>query len=485
MKRKLLSLMAIFIAFTAQSQSWSLNGNLNTNPATHFIGTRDNKPLRFRVNNIHAGEIDAYTGRVFLGAGAGQGSLPVSPGFYSIAIGYQALFSDASNESIAIGAFSLYSNDYFGVKNIGVGHTALYSNTTGSRNTAMGHSAMLRNTNGYDNTAYGERALMGNTGAHASYNTAIGGVALAGTTNSQYNTAVGYHAGISHDYGWNNTFLGAQANGSFPGQYNAIAIGQGAITTDNSVARIGNSATWSIGGFAGWTNFSDGRYKKNVQENVKGLDFIMKLRPVTYNLDISGVSKAAKENAGKEWDEKMKEAIAQKEKTLFSGFVAQEVEQAATASGYEFSGVDKPGNENSFYGLRYAEFVVPIIKAMQEQQAMIEQLKKQNEELQGRFAALEFRAGISNKPAANDVLAIYPNPSSDKILVNIMSNSRSQASIKIFDNKGILVKQQQVFLSEGLNQASMDIKNLVTGAYHISAEWEKGQMKKTIQFIKQ
>jgi len=33
------------------------------------------------------------------------------------------------------------------------------------------------------------------------------------------------------------------------------------------------------------------------------------------------------------------------------------------------------------YGLRYAEFVVPLVKAVQEQQQMIEELKKQNEEL--------------------------------------------------------------------------------------------------------
>jgi hypothetical protein len=49
--------------------------------------------------------------------------------------------------------------------------------------------------------------------------------------------------------------------------------------------------------------------------------------------------------------------------------------------GYDFSGVDKPKNENDTYGLRYGEFVVPMIKAMQEQQQQIEDLKKQIEEL--------------------------------------------------------------------------------------------------------
>jgi flagellar biosynthesis chaperone FliJ len=58
--------------------------------------------------------------------------------------------------------------------------------------------------------------------------------------------------------------------------------------------------------------------------------------------------------------------------------------------------VDKPKNENDFYGLRYAEFVVPLVKAVQEQQATIETLnkkvesaEKENAELKARLDRLE------------------------------------------------------------------------------------------------
>jgi len=44
--------------------------------------------------------------------------------------------------------------------------------------------------------------------------------------------------------------------------------------------------------------------------------------------------------------------------------------------------VDKPKNETSHYGLRYAEFVVPMVKAMQEQQVVIEAQQQKIEELQ-------------------------------------------------------------------------------------------------------
>jgi hypothetical protein len=55
------------------------------------------------------------------------------------------------------------------------------------------------------------------------------------------------------------------------------------------------------------------------------------------------------------------------------------VEQAALESGYDFSGIDKPESESDLYGLRYAEFVVPLVQAMQQQQ---EQIEKQSEEIE-------------------------------------------------------------------------------------------------------
>ena len=51
------------------------------------------------------------------------------------------------------------------------------------------------------------------------------------------------------------------------------------------------------------------------------------------------------------------------EQIRFSGFIAQEVDAAATKIGYNFSGLDKSGQ---LWGLRYAEFVVPIVKSVQE-----------------------------------------------------------------------------------------------------------------------
>ena len=128
---------------------------------------------------------------------------------------------------------------------------------------------------------------------------------------------------------------------------------------------------------------------KNVQESVKGLAFIMKLRPVTYQLDIAGINSKLKVKSSNKTDDQLKQGMGENEKAIFSGFVAQEVEQASKEAKYDFSGVDKPKNENGMYGLRYDEFVVPLVKAVQEQQQMIADLKKENADLQQRVLALE------------------------------------------------------------------------------------------------
>ena len=63
---------------------------------------------------------------------------------------------------------------------------------------------------------------------------------------------------------------------------------------------------------------------------------------------------------------------------------------------FDFSGVDTPANENDHYGLRYATFVVPLVKAVQEQQEIIEtqqvnieNLKQKNVELEAKVSSLK------------------------------------------------------------------------------------------------
>jgi len=117
---------------------------------------------------------------------------------------------------------------------------------------------------------------------------------------------------------------------------------------------------------------------------VPGLEFIKKLRPVTYHLDVNKIDDFLGIPDSLRNKDIQKQAALEKEAIVQTGFIAQEVEEVAQSLGYDFSGVDPPKNEQDFYGLRYAEFVVPLVKAIQEQQIIIEELKARIEVLENK-----------------------------------------------------------------------------------------------------
>jgi hypothetical protein len=155
------------------SSGWSLTGNAGTDPAVNFIGTTDNIPLRFKVNNQQSGWLDP----------TGNGNT----GF-----GYLSLFSNSTGFSnTAIGDSVLYYNNS-GYANSATGDLSLLYNTTGSGNTANGYAALYKNTTGTGNTAFGGWALMYNT--EGKRNTAIGATALCFNTTGNANVAIGTRA---------------------------------------------------------------------------------------------------------------------------------------------------------------------------------------------------------------------------------------------------------------------------------------------------
>jgi hypothetical protein len=182
-----------------------------------------------------------------------------------------------------------------------------------------------------------------------------------------------------------NTSIGADAF-CFGGN-NCTAIGYNASTFGaNNIVQIGNSAVTVIEGQVPFTTPSDGRYKFNIQEDVKGLDFIMHLRPVTYQFDVKRFDASKKQNAKNAPslpDNHIVQASFDEATAIRrSGFIAQEVEKAADASGYNFSGIIKPQTEQGHYSLSYEAFVVPLVKGMQEQQKIIDAQAKELTALQ-------------------------------------------------------------------------------------------------------
>jgi hypothetical protein len=284
------------------------------------------------------------------------------------------------SENTASGAQALYSNTS-GFDNTAVGVNALYSNASASNNTAVGHRALFNNT-GISNTAVGIQAVYSNTGGGD--NTGMGDQAVYGNLTGNNNTGMGRQALYANVSGDANSAFGFGADVTAGNLIASTAIGYNSRVDASYKVRVGGSTATSIGGAVGWSVFSDGRYKKQVQEDVSGLEFIKLLRPVTYIVDIPGIDNYyEKDSKPLELTESLKKARVETyqraAKQRECGFIAQEVEQAAIKTGFAFSGVDKPANDKALYGLRYDEFVVPIVKALQQQQQIIESQDKKIE----------------------------------------------------------------------------------------------------------
>jgi len=348
---------------------WSTNGNSGTSSSSNFIGTTDNQPLSLRVNNEPAGTIDQINDNVFLGHKINAGSFEALPGNENVAIGNRSLFYDVDDATSA-----------GGFRNVAVGIEAMYENIIGYDNVALGYHALHHNVGG-SNIAIGSFAGQWTSG---SSNTLIGynaGNNSAAGGSTSLNTVVGAYSLPNNRHSSGITTLGAYADIGNDNLTNATAIGLGAIVNASNKVRIGNSSVTVIEGQVPFTTPSDGRYKFNVQEDVKGLDFILKLRPVTYQFDTKKLDEELQPNGVMNANYTPNPGYDEASKIRRTGFIAQEVEKAANESGYNFSGIIKPKTEKEHYGLSYESFVAPLVKAVQEQQKQIDELKKENEEL--------------------------------------------------------------------------------------------------------
>jgi len=226
----------------------------------------------------------------------------------------------------------MYSTSDDGDFNTAVGNYSLYSNTNGSFNTAMGKNALIGNTTGNDNTAIGESALRWNT--TGSNNVAIGSSAQASTFNTSGSQNILIGSGTQLQGNYNNTIL----------------IGYNLTAAASNRVIIGNSSSANYYTYGSWSVLSDAKAKHSISDLNHGRDLVSILRPVkyVYNNDSTG--------------------------THNYGFIAQEVKEALNEIGDNNSGmISKLDNE--FLSMRTDDLIPILVKAIQEQQVEINELK--------------------------------------------------------------------------------------------------------------
>ncbi len=92
---------------------------------------------------------------------------------------------------------------------------------------------------------------------------------------------------------------------------------------------------------------------------------------------------------------------------------------------------------------------------------------------------------IKNECGQIDTWKVWPNPVQDQLFVNINAVNSTRAVIRIYDNKGALVREQNNTLLAGNNQFHIDFNRLAAGMYHVIAVWDNGKNKKVIKVIRE
>jgi trimeric autotransporter adhesin len=263
------------------SNSWSINGNDNTNASTNFIGTTNANDLIFKIDNTKAGYIRLNSNAAF---------------------GYNAGNIGAGTSNTAIGAYNSTST-MTGSFNTGVGAQTFNLATSGSNNTGVGYYNLRSGITGNHNTAFGVQNIEYTTG---SYNIAIGNLNLARTfragQNYNKNIAIGFTALNNQSYGFNNIAIGEAALNKDTTSFNNIAIGSKALFNNanrNNLIAIGDSALFNNGigalsSFESFGNIAIGSkvlYTNNVGFNNTAIGYqSMQLNTTGFNNVANGMS---------------------------------------------------------------------------------------------------------------------------------------------------------------------------------------------------
>jgi hypothetical protein len=353
------------------------------------------------------------------------------------AIGYQALYSNTGNDNYAFGFLSLNANTSGG-NSVAMGLYTLRYNTTGSNHSAFGDRALTANTTGTFNSAFGSGTLSANTTGNynvglgmyalssnttASNSTGVGYQAGSLATGAG-NQLFGYSSGSSITTGAKNVIIGSytgsaapisatgsnyivlsdgdgnvrahwnSANATFGGTLSVTGLtSTGAIATSNVAAAVTSFSATCVAGDQTATSLKLASSRTDVFYHIQAFT---SGTTEQFRVEANGNVKNTNNSYGALSDVKLKENIVDAspklanlmqvkvrnynligETTKQIGVVAQELETVFPSMVDESNDRDVDGNilETTTKGVKYSVFVPMLIKAIQEQQAIIESLK--------------------------------------------------------------------------------------------------------------
>jgi flavin reductase (DIM6/NTAB) family NADH-FMN oxidoreductase RutF len=282
------------------------------------------------------------------------------------------------NTNVAIGNYAhrTSTNDGVGIDNVAIGNQAMRDNVSGNKNVAIGFCANQKGSSGSQNISIGSCANGGTatvlTGSNnitlgeaaawkttsGNDNIALGFTALGCNTTGACNIAIGLQAGRLFSSSslmtapTNSIFIGCNTKGSAANNDNTIVIGNAAVGCGSCTAMIGNSSITVVCSNGTFSTVSDRRDKTCICDLEHGLEFIGSLKPKTFNMITDRNDPEGSISCKRH------------------GFIAQDV---LALEGDDNVIISKTNPDRLGYT---GEHIIPIlVKGMQEQQEIINELK--------------------------------------------------------------------------------------------------------------
>ena len=294
----------------------------------------------------------------------------------NVAIGYTALDAEiGGDKSTAVGyeALTAQTGVTGEVSNTAIGYSAGKAIQAGIKNVIIGSNAAIV-AQDVDETVIIGQAACGDGNLTATGTVVIGRLAGYALVGGAGNTLIGYKSGDILTTGDNNTIIGFEADPSANSGTNQIVLGKGVTGSGDGTLTFGHGSTDTTctNGSTSWSNPSDKRIKKDIQDSSLGLSFINDLKPKTFKYKAKGdLPKIHSEY------EKDSSDLWREDKT-YHGFIAQEVKEAIDKAGDSVKDGFEGWSVNATTELQRvgeSAFIGALIKAVQELTAKVEELE--------------------------------------------------------------------------------------------------------------
>ena len=295
--------------------------------------------------------------------------------------GYQAGNASSNVRNSFVGAHAGRLNS--GFYNAAIGDYAMRGSGGGCKSNAIGQSALRNWASGRDVNAVGSFAGCNNNNVQSEF-VGVNAGRLGSAPNAQI---IGVNAGCSVS-GTENLAVGYAALRNNTSGIRNIGLGSRAVCVGNADWRIGigfqsipstscGHIAWGSSNnntcncvYGTWSYGSDGRDKTNVQDlrPSLGLEFIKKLRPVSYVWDNRD-----------QYVQKCSFEYGQKDGTLAGerkhyGIISQELKQTLEELNENFEGLLYDEDQDA-YRMKYSSLIAPLTKAIKELDERTQELK--------------------------------------------------------------------------------------------------------------